>query len=223
MPPLFTQHDNVTAVNLEAMLQKLGMYGSPESAQFTSRFADVSALSTDIAYRACYFGVASGAGTLSIPVDTINLVPFFVPRDIHIDRLAFIVTTAGGAGSKARVGIYNATQVAPFVPTTLIVDGGEFDSTAINGKIANVDVTLLGGLLYFAAVFTGVNAPTVRSGGNLSIPLLGYLLNAASTATTPITGIKLAQAYGALPIIMPAAVSSYTISGNDPLVFIRVN
>lgn len=223
MPPLLFGATNVTANNLEAILATLGLYGSAEDSLFRSKAADVAAISVDVCYIPCYMGNVVGSGTQSITVDSINLVPFFVPKDIHVDRIAFVISTGGGAGAKARVGIYNATQVAPFVPTTLIVDGGEFDATLVNGKITTVDFVLQGGKLYFAAILTGTNAPTVRSGGSQAEPLLGHQILAAAATATPILGIRFAQAYGALPALLPATIASYTISGNDPLVFIRVN
>lgn len=225
LSPQLRGSNPVAAENLEAVLALLGMYSHPGQLMHP-RFAEISTIgsTTSVGYQFAGVGTVSPSTPTSFGVDTLRLVPFFVPKTIHIDRLAFVVTTVGGAGSKGRVGLYNSQQQSPFLPTTLIVDGGEFDTNVLNGQIATVDVTLQGGTIYWAAYLCGVGAPSIIAPTSThNEPYLGYQITAASAVVTGINGLVLNQAYGALPNVLPTALATYSANGNSPGVFFRIN
>lgn len=226
MPPLIKGANAITGDNLEAVLALLGMYSLPGQL-IAPKFSDISSFlaTTDAGYQVAGPGQMQNGGTTSFSVDLLRIVPFFVPKTIHIDRIAFVVTTVGGAGSKARCGIYNTQQTAPFLPTTLVVDGGEFDTTALNGKISTVDVTLQGGTVYASAYLPGTAAPTIASLVTVGLfPFLGYQISASATTTTLSQGLSAGLAYGALPLTLTNITqASYSLSGNVPAIFYRPN
>lgn len=144
---------------------------------------------------------------------TLRAYPFAVPDVSTIDRLAFEVTTAGGAGSRMRCGIYQATSETNLYPNALIVDGGEFVSDTTGVKAATVSNVLEPDVVYWAATLSGTSAPTCRTitAGMTGVRYLG----APSTLGVTIGKfITVALAYGALPATFTggATVSTNTLT-----------
>ncbi len=162
------------------------------------------------------FGVGGGnfsVGTFSL--GQLIALPFASPRGATIDRLAFEVTVGGGAGAKARTGIYQATSATNIYPSALIVDGGEFDTTTTGVKAATVSVTLEPDILYWAVFLSGTAAPTIRR-----LDITGVWLGVPSTmGANAGNGVQVAQAYGALP--NPYTAGGIIQSATQPLVAAR--
>lgn len=145
---------------------------------------------------------SSAATTTAFAIGTLVAVPFVSTRGGTLDRIAFAVTTGGGAGSKARVGIYDSVSDIDPYPNTLVVDGGEYDSTVVGVKNTVINVALTPNKLYFLVYLCGTAAPTVRATTtNVMEPIYG--MDNAFAATVG-TVISVAQAYGALPGTFPS-------------------
>lgn len=136
---------------------------------------------------------------------TLYAVPFFSGRGGNIDRIAIEVTTVGGAGSKTRFGIYTSTSQSNLYPKSLIVDSGEFDTSATGGtgvKSTNISIELKPNSIYWAVMLCGTAAPTIRVPGASGAALI---LGMPSTLATVLNQkISVAQAYAALPSTFPA-------------------
>jgi len=96
--------------------------------------------------------------TYAIAANRVNYFPIRVSTPITIDAIVIEVTTAAGAGSKARLGIYNADR--NWQPTSLVVDAGEVAVDAIAVVSKAVSQVLPAGR-YLLAI-TSDAAPTLR-------------------------------------------------------------
>lgn len=115
--------------------------------------------------EAWYYGGATKAqapSTAAVAINKLQALPFICERGGTVDRLSFRVTAVGTAGSVARVGIYKNAGDNDLEPGALVVDGGEYDTTATGVKTTTISNVLSPGLYWFAYV-CGTAAPTVRS------------------------------------------------------------
>ena len=103
--------------------------------------------------------------TRTLVADKLYAMPFPIPRDITIDRIAFWVSTAA-ADKSARIGIYsNGTNC---YPGARLNAGGEVSVATTGQKEVVVSQSLSKGLYWFVLVSNG--APTIKaSTGFLSI------------------------------------------------------
>lgn len=92
-----------------------------------------------------------------IPLDGLQrlfLVPIMLPRAVAFSKLAARLSVVGGAGSSARLGIYNADQSTKRA-TTLLAGTDTIDATSgVGPKEADASGTMLANTLYFGALFT---------------------------------------------------------------------
>lgn len=147
-----------------------------------------------------YIGLLGGSNSTVITADRLyaQLTPIW--RDTRVDQLALGVQAAGGAGTKARLGIYRVTSA--LLPGALIVDAGEVAVDATGNRTSPaISVWLTRGWYYLAFVSDG--APTVW--GNSShvhwvLSPLGLLV----PANYPYSGGYAAHVYAALPDPCPA-------------------
>jgi len=149
--------------------------------------------------------ISSQVSTVAPAINTLIAIPFLNGKERSIDRLAFEVITGGAAGSVARVGIYTNSEVdGELYPKKLVIDGGEYDTTAngIKSTSINAGILLAGGRIYWAVYFCGVSAPTLRAilGGGCA-NFLGFSSSVFSASRNRLT---IAQGYGALPADFPA-------------------
>lgn len=151
-------------------------------------------------------------------VDTLYAVPFMSCRSGTVDRLGFEVTIVGGAGSKTRAGIYTSSGLKNLYPKTLVVDGGEFDtSSGANVKAAVISQLLLPNTLYWFVILSGTATPTVRGVLGPDVwPILGY---PSTLGANPQTLLSVAQAYGTLPSTFPAGATA--VSSTIPQIAVR--
>lgn len=161
----------------------------------------------------------NGMTTASVATGTLYAYPFISGRGGTLDRIAFNVTTVGGAGSVARVGIYTATSDTNLYPDALVVDGGEQNTNASTGvKSSNINISLTPNKLYWLVFLCGTSAPVVRGLQVSSMQNILGLDNTLSTANGQ--GLTVAQAYGALHATFPGSATVLT-STPHPLIAVR--
>lgn len=151
-------------------------------------------------------------------INTFYAVPFMSGRGGTLDRIAFEVTTGGGALSVGRCGIYtNNVSPTTIYPDALVVDGGEFDTTTTGAKTSTISVSLAPNTLYWAVFLCGVSAATIR--GITGQGAGGVLSYTSAVGGTTYTEISATQTYGTLPATYPSggAVTSATI----PMIAVR--
>lgn len=135
----------------------------------------------------------SGVGTRAIVANTMYYAPWFVDGTIVIDQFAAEITTAGAAGTLARLGIYRAD--ADWQPTDEVVEGAEISIAAVGVVTSAITDTTLNPGRYLAAI-TCSGAPTFREmrGGQRYIGL------STAFGTSPFRiSMTVGRAYAALP------------------------
>ena len=156
---------------------------------------------------------ATALATLVVTANRFYAMPFFVPINFKVDRIAFNVT-AQAAGQYARVGIYHDNGL--IYPGSLVLDGGEFVTTS-GIKETTISLVLFKGRLYWL-VFCASSTPTLRSiaVAGLSAVFLGL---DSTLPTAPGVGYYYAWTYAALPAIYPAGATIHVAA--MPGVFLR--
>jgi hypothetical protein len=161
-----------------------------------------------------YYGFQFGAGAypaleLQLAVDTLYAMPFSAPDAHAYDRISVHVTTAGAAGTLARLGVY---ADADGVPGALILDAGTVAVDAAAGVEININQTLTPGWYWLVALTNGT--PKFRT--HVGADMLGWLGFSSGTDVTCHAGVTAAQAYGVLPANFPACAL-----GDVPRVMLR--
>ncbi len=138
-------------------------------------------------------------GTLAIAAENIYASPFWVARNMSVDRLALQITVAAAAGKFMRLGLYTSTSA--LLPSTLIVGSDAIAADATGVKTATIDVDLTRGWYHVAVLSDGT--PTIRGAANA----IGWTpLGIRATDTAQFEGCSYgAQAYGAMPATFPAS------------------
>lgn len=167
-------------------------------------------------YKAGWWGITLAQ---ALAVNVLRAVPFLTGRPFTIDRLAFNITSVGGAGSRTRIGIYRAAQGVG-LPTDLLVNPAEHvtDGGAADTRISVFNAITLTDPLYWFVYFTGAAGvgPTIRTiAATDGIPIFGH---PQADLTTTQTHVTAALAYGALPSVFPAPTFA---SANYPVVACR--
>lgn len=131
--------------------------------------------------------------TLSCAQNIIRYAPMLVATPITLDQLACEVTTAGGAATTLRMGIYNADT--DWQPTSLVVDAGTVAADSTGVKTASISTTLAAGR-YLLAMNTDANPVALRNIRH-SGPI-APIYNTIGASPLAIAW-RVAQAYGSLP------------------------
>lgn len=156
----------------------------------------------------------TAGGTVAYTAGRLVAIPFVVDAPFRIDQLAFHCTTAG-AGSAARVGIYDSVDDTrgDLYPGRLLVDGGSQSTTGTGIKLSTVSVDVEPGRLYWAAYICSATAPTVRS---LPVAALYPMLTGITgTGTAAGWGVYVTYTYGALPAVFPREVGATVDTSSD--------
>lgn len=151
-------------------------------------------------------------------INSLRAFPFYVPKTTKFDRIAIRVTTAGGSGAVARIGIYSDN--GDCYPVAKILDSGELsmEGTVPFNREVTIDVTLRGGKLYWLVVIVGGATGTVVA----AIPLasaMGILGTDSTLSGTTLLGYAVVQTYGALPANYPGGATAWAL--NVPLIALR--
>lgn len=140
--------------------------------------------------------------TTALVANRLYALAWLIVRPLTIDRLALEVTGAGGAGTKARLGIYaNGTNL---YPGALLKDVGlvAVDGVAVVAATITGNLSLAAGLYWLALITDGT--PTCRYGA----PQLSPMGIKATDFSAVLGSWRVAQAYGALPDPFTAAGSN---------------
>ena len=169
-----------------------------------------------------YYRAGNSTGSSTIYVPTINYMFSQImcfSEEITIDRLAIYVSTAGAAGSVARMGLY--ADDGALHPGQLIYGSGEIDTTATGQKTAvpPSPIVIAKATPFWTCFLCGVASPKPISSNN-------YCLSALGTANTGagwlFNGFYVNQAYGALPATHPHPAGPYLRGGMYDYVHIRL-
>lgn len=161
-----------------------------------------------------YTNGTAGSNTTAVVADGVmRLYPFMIYTDMTIDYIACeIVTTAGGAGSVTRLGIYDDVGG---VPTNLVLDAGTVATTATGMASIAISKALTAGIYWMTAVAQGVAtpAPTYR------VITINTGQKRSSTATANMTRWSFQESgvTGALPSTTSATINI----GQAPIVVIK--
>ncbi len=164
-----------------------------------------------------YYGsnAIGASSTLAVAASRLYVTAFYAPQPRAIDRVSINVTTAGAAGTVARVGVYKGSPDTG-VPTTVHVDAGTVPTDTTGIKEATVTATLHG---FHWLAFVSSGTPTVGSYSNAHILTVTGGATAA-TSSVPSAGRDTVTATDPLPDLTGAALI-YGISGNPPAVTCR--
>ena len=164
-----------------------------------------------------HFAVAPTTQSIS-SINSLRAFPFIVTKTQKFDRIAVRVTTAGGAGAVARLGVY--ADNGNVYPGAKIVDGGELSmvGTAPFVMEATISVTLKPGLYWLCVITGGATGTAVAA----IAPANALALEGFDNTLTgvPNLGYAVVQTYGALPNTYPTSgASGWTL--NVPLIALR--
>lgn len=168
-------------------------------------------------YPAGGTGQSNALGSTAPAIDTLLAVPFTLPSTSTVEAIGFYVTTAGGANSVARIGIYEACASTDPYPCRKIWDGGEQVTTSTASKKTTINwSTGTPHALYFAVYHAGVSAPTIRGFQATSgVAFFGFNNDLSSGQGV---FIQVADSYGALPDTFPSG-GTITTAGSTPAMF----
>lgn len=111
-----------------------------------------------------YYGssLSYGGGTGTLPSSTPRhwAAPFFVPRDVAIDRIGLEVTTAGVGGTTGYCALYDSTAAG--LPGTRLAVTSVLALDSTGGKDSAVAVDLEGPALYWLSFIASAGC-TIRS------------------------------------------------------------
>ena len=152
---------------------------------------------------------------LTITINTLYAMPFFLSKTQVLDRLAFNIT--GSALTKyARIGIYK-TNGSSFYPTDLVYDSGQISTSPSGVKNAStvLSISLIPGLYWFALICNGT--PAVSSlKKDEAFPVFG---TTSLLSGDPGVGLSKAYTFAALPSSFPSGATAITIE--IPAIFAR--
>jgi len=165
-------------------------------------------------YRA---GNSTGYSTRASNLNRMYSQVMCFSEEITIDRLAIYVSTAGAAGSVARMGLY--ADDGTLHPGQLIYGSGEIDTTATGQKTAvpPSPIVIAKATPFWTCFLCGVASPKLKSSDITCRPALGTDNIGGGWLSN---GFYADQAYGALPATHPA--SPFLLPGTQDYVHIRL-
>lgn len=161
-----------------------------------------------------FLQVAAGA---ALATDIIRICPYIAVRTATLDRIQCELTVVGGAGSLARLALYNSDP-ASLYPTSLLIDSGPFAMDAgVGFKPQPIVAAVVAGRLYWMAYNVGVAAaPTVRNGNTITFPL--WYPNAPGANSQVCASIPFV--FAAFPAVFPAGATPLT-PASVPVIGVR--
>lgn len=132
--------------------------------EFQRGYLTKGSAAASIRWRSGYYytttGVSSSA-TAAPPLNTMRCIALDVPYPMPIDRIGVEITSAGGAGSVVRLGVYKDDGTG--LPGALLFDAGAgIDGTSTGGPAITVSQTLPQGRVWLAYVAQVGTVPTCR-------------------------------------------------------------
>ena len=149
-------------------------------------------------YRA---GNSTGYSTRASNLNRMYSQVMCFSEEITIDRLAIYVSTAGAAGSVARMGLY--ADDGALYPGQLIYGSGEINTTATGQKTAvpPSPIVIAKATPFWTCFLCGTAAPTLKCSNITCRPALGTDNIGGGGSSN---GFYANKAYGALPATHPA-------------------
>jgi len=176
--------------------------------------------------------ITSGAlGTISVTDGQLYLTPIYIPQSVTLTSIGVEVTTASGAGSLIRLGIY---QDRGSIPHKRLIDAGTVVGDALGFNSAAISLNIRTGLHWLALVGDVVtSALAVRATSNTSFHIFGGG-HAAGLSTVMLTGATMAGAAAAadgfisqgLPSFFPVigiGNTRFTMETNAAMPHVRVS
>jgi hypothetical protein len=163
----------------------------------------------------CGLGSCTALTNAVIPVNTMKAVPFVQGHGFRTTAFGFAVTTAGGANSVARAGIYSCRDDlnGDFYPSTLLFDTGSLVTTGTGAKNTTTTLDLEEGRVYWGVYVCGTAAPTVAT---IPVASADRLLGSIASATPAhTTHLSVAYTFAALPQTFPT--SGATVQTTAPV------
>lgn len=169
--------------------------------------------------------VVASSGTCA--VDTIYLIPFYLPAAVTISALAANLATAIPV-SNVQLAIY-ATTAAGKPTGNVLAATGSIASTAtgfINGALSGGNVTLPAGLYYFAAntSIVGIVFQSIANAFAYCGNLIGdaTLSNLASSSTVTTIQYSVAQTFGTWPDLTAVTPTKINNANRAPFPYMKV-
>lgn len=167
-------------------------------------------------YYSGLYSTSSTTGTLS--VQRLTVVPIWLPAPRTVDRIGLEVTTAGGAGTLARLGLYLADP-STRMATTRLLDAGTVDVTTTGVKQATISQSLPEGLSYLAVIASGGTFRAAQASSYM--PMYGGAGAAVNDFAHLVFWDNAAYVVGsALPTTLPTP-SGYASGVNPPMLMVR--
>ena len=159
--------------------------------------------------------------TGSVSSSIINFWPIVFPRPITPVKAVIDVTTAGAAGSRIRVGVYQNEFNSTFgdVPTTKLAETGLFVSDATGYREQDLAFTFQPGVLYWFAIYAS-GSPTIRGVHQTAVTQFGRA-HSGGTAAVCMRRAIYSNVNVDLPATAPALEQSVT--GNDAILIFLVH
>lgn len=107
---------------------------------------------------------APGSSNYGGVLNRLDLIPIWIPQSVTINGIGVMVSTAGAAGSVARLGLYNSKSDG--MPGTVRFDAGTTLTASTGVKTISTTQTIPAGLYYLAAVPQTAAAATFRAYGS---------------------------------------------------------
>src|ERR1043166_791283 len=171
---------------------------------------------------ACGFPIGDTDSTFAWNANKLWFVPFLVPQGASkITRLAISVQT-GGAGSVARMGIYDDLIQNSGIHTAGALLGAglpELDTSTTGGKTHTMNVPVANKSILWACYICSTTAPTLDgwSSGRVVSPF-GYASSAITTQRRQVQDKP--QTYGALPDPAPTGLNSEGAAAGMPGIWV---
>jgi len=149
--------------------------------------------------------------------------PIFLPS-VTVDRIGCEVTSAAGAGSLGRLGIYNSSSTSNY-PSTLLLDAGTVAVSGTTGKKeATINQAITQGIYWLAYLADTVSgsAPALRQFN--SVPMIHFRKNQDDSVFQFNQGYRAGSvASGSLPSPFPSGATLLNVGGGGThIVYLRI-
>jgi hypothetical protein len=168
----------------------------------------------------CYAGINGAAPTTAagaIVANSLRAYPWDIDYPLTVNRLSAIITTAGAAGTQARVALYSSSPTIPQYPGDKIVE----TELLLNGTIITEQAVTFANLELFGRYWVVSNGSVALASRQIpaaALPQLGHAVNL--TANSQRTGLSLGSTFASgLPAIFPGGAS---FSVNTPALLVAL-
>ena len=180
----------------------------------------------------CYPNRGDAISTFSLSPNQVYMSPVAFNKNRHADRVSIRVSTASGAGGKARLafgrlGIPNAANGSNPTTVDLIVDGGEVDISTTGTKVVTID-RFTNDDENWVPMVTCNQACTITGlvGASMLVNLWdsgGLTFEDMAPGATPLRRLVpvIGRTYGAFPSSLSFVLSNVSSGGNIPLISVR--